>query len=329
MRPILLTLVLASAGLTAGPVNRVFQYGTTETVQDMNEMATAIRSIMDVRQLSVDEAQRTLTMAGDATQMEAAEWLFNELDKPANRPPVTLGAADPAVHEYRIPGGGEDTIRVLYAPNTVNVQQFQEIATATRSVTMIRRVFTYNTPRAIVARGTTAQIAMAAWLIPNLDGKLASAHLDYPNPTNPDDVLRILYLPHTATIKDFQEAAVNVRAIGDIRSLFTYNAPRAVVLRGTPAQAAVATWLANLLDQPPTAPKVNPEYQIPGEIEGMVQIFYLPKSQTVADLQNTAKTVRTKTGARWTMTYNAARALTVRGTATQIAAAEQLLAQPQ
>jgi hypothetical protein len=49
------------------------------------------------------------------------------------------------------------------------VASFQKIVTQVRTTTQIRRLFTYNEPRAVAARGTDDQIAMADKLFKELD----------------------------------------------------------------------------------------------------------------------------------------------------------------
>jgi general secretion pathway protein D len=63
----------------------------------------------------------------------------------------------------------DNVVRVFYVQNATSVQEFQEIATAVRSIADIRRVFTYNAQHAIVIRGTPDQIALAEKLIHDLD----------------------------------------------------------------------------------------------------------------------------------------------------------------
>lgn len=63
----------------------------------------------------------------------------------------------------------DNVVRVFYVQNATSVQEFQEIATAVRSIAEIRRVFTYNAQHAIVMRGTPDQIALAEKLIHDLD----------------------------------------------------------------------------------------------------------------------------------------------------------------
>lgn len=63
----------------------------------------------------------------------------------------------------------DEVVRVFYIQNATSVQEFQEMATAIRSVIEIRRVFTYNAQRALVLRGTVDQVALAEKLIRDLD----------------------------------------------------------------------------------------------------------------------------------------------------------------
>ncbi|HUS05288.1 MAG TPA: cohesin domain-containing protein [Bryobacteraceae bacterium] len=60
-------------------------------------------------------------------------------------------------------------VRVFYIKNATTIQELQEIATTVRSVTEIRRAFTYNAQNAILVRGTTDQVALAEKLIQDLD----------------------------------------------------------------------------------------------------------------------------------------------------------------
>lgn len=63
----------------------------------------------------------------------------------------------------------DNVVKVFYLKNITSVQEFQEIVTAVRSVTDIRRMFTYNAQNAVMARGTPDQIALAEKLFNDLD----------------------------------------------------------------------------------------------------------------------------------------------------------------
>ena len=60
-------------------------------------------------------------------------------------------------------------VKVFYLQNVTSVQELQEIATAVRSVTEIRRLFTYNAQNVIIARGSVDQVALAEKLLQDLD----------------------------------------------------------------------------------------------------------------------------------------------------------------
>ncbi|MDZ4803086.1 MAG: cohesin domain-containing protein [Bryobacteraceae bacterium] len=60
-------------------------------------------------------------------------------------------------------------VKVFYIKNATTVQELQEISTTIRSVTEIRRAFTYNAQYAILVRGTADQVALAEKLVQDLD----------------------------------------------------------------------------------------------------------------------------------------------------------------
>ena len=63
----------------------------------------------------------------------------------------------------------DDVVKVFYITNATSVQEFQEIATAIRTVAEIRRVFTYNAQRAMIVRDTVDKVALAEKLVHDLD----------------------------------------------------------------------------------------------------------------------------------------------------------------
>jgi general secretion pathway protein D len=63
----------------------------------------------------------------------------------------------------------DDVVKVFYVTNATSVQEFQEIATAIRTVAEIRRVFTYNAQRAMIVRDTADKVALAEKLVHDLD----------------------------------------------------------------------------------------------------------------------------------------------------------------
>jgi len=69
-------------------------------------------------------------------------------------------------------------VKVFYLKNVTKVQEIQEIITAVRAVTDIRRMFSYNTQNAILVRGTRDQVALAEKLIRDLDKPVPEVVVD-------------------------------------------------------------------------------------------------------------------------------------------------------
>jgi len=134
-------------------------------------------------------------------------------------------------------------------------------------------MFPYVPQQAIALRGTADQVAMIEWLVNALDarqggppatGRRPSAVYPYPEPPkllssgakNPawspgDTVVRVFYLAHTETGPGMQELVNTIRTVADIPRLFPYSgASKAVVLRASASQDAMAEWLLNDLDTP-------------------------------------------------------------------------------
>jgi hypothetical protein len=70
----------------------------------------------------------------------------------------------------------------------------------------------------------------------------------YASSPDAENATRVFYLPHTATVQDFQKLAVTVRTTAAIRRVFTYNSARAMAVRGTLNQLDLAQRLLTDLD---------------------------------------------------------------------------------
>ena len=115
-------------------------------------------------------------------------------------------------------------------------------------------MFTYSARRAIIARGTIEQIDLAEWLIdqleqPNNAANPVKREYSVPGPGDPDTVVRVFSIKHSATPQRFQEIATQVRTTTQVRRLFTYAAPRIITLRGTPGQVEHANQMITELDR--------------------------------------------------------------------------------
>lgn len=326
MRASVILLALSACVAFGQDTARVFHLHHIETEQDLQEFATMVRTMADAPQVTVDSVQKTVSLRGTPSQIAIAEFLFTELDRQT--------VPDSVTQEFRVSNNADDVLRLFFVKNAATVQDRQEIATTVRTIAEIRRVFTPTTPRVLALRGTADQIAAAEFLVRELDQPTTAKRADSREyqmidpGKHGETAVRVFYLPYAATVQQFQEVATTVRTIGEVRRIFTYNTPRALIARGTPDQIALTAWMVNELGKPVTAGTASAPYPFPGNDrngENIVQIFYVKDMPTVAAFQQLATQIRTGTQMRRVFTYNESKALAVRGNAAQLATAEQML----
>jgi type II secretory pathway component GspD/PulD (secretin) len=322
-------LIAAIAAAQQPSQEQILHFAHTPDTRNAQEIATVIRTIPEIRdvKLSDDNPPSTLTVAGTPEQIAAAGWLFAELDQ---------SAPSQQMREYKLSGTRENVVRIYHVTNARSVQEFQEVATAARNVGEIRRVITYNAPKQVVMRGTADQAAFLDWLLPLMDKPLsrpvqhsASPQFVMPDPRD-EGVTQVFYAGNAATVADFQDLAITLRAMsqeGRSPRVFTYNAGREIVVRGTASQLAMAEWLFDELDQPPTARSQDTsrrEYQVPGR-DDVMRVFYLAHVDGGQNVQSIIPQIRTATAIQRAFSYGSRMGLVLRGTAAQIAAAEHLV----
>ena len=222
---------------------------------------------------------------------------------------------------------GQDRDRTFYLTHTSTVQQFQEVATVIRTIANIPIISADIDRRSVTMHATDPQIAMAEWLFSELDNPAIqpSVQHEYRAPGGADDVVRVFYISTAPTVQDFQEIATLVRTIANITRVFTYNAPKALVVRDTAAQIQLAEWLVKELEQP--AASSTHEFPVQGSNADLVSVMFLPHTASVEAFQKSAVQIRTATQITRIFTCNGPRALAARGTPDQIAMARRMAQQ--
>ena len=120
MQTLLALLAIASAAFAQSPT-KTLRFLHTTSEQNMMEIATVTRAISEVKPWA-DSAAKTLRIEGTSAQVSAAEWVFQELDRPAGSPPPD----SPRVYKIDDPKQ-EGHIRVFHTAYTPNVQNLQEL----------------------------------------------------------------------------------------------------------------------------------------------------------------------------------------------------------
>ena len=264
-KTILLVLTLSFACAAPGQafaeenIDRVLYLVHTQTPQDVQEIGMVIRAVAEIRQLAVDTEQKSLAVRGTTGQIALAEWLSKELDQPPRQQTEAQQAQRTGSHEYRLAGGGEDLVRVSRLTHPAGPRELQEIATVVRSTADIRWLFIYNAAGMITVRGTAVKLALAEWLINELDqpaGRQPPTRQGQPPlfreylvESGGDDVARVFYLTSARAPQRLQEIATQIRTLASARRLFTCIPLNAVVMRGTSAQISLAERLVQERDK--------------------------------------------------------------------------------
>jgi hypothetical protein len=214
---------------------RVLYVTSGKTAQDFQQIAALVRTLGDIRRAITYNGSKALILRGTSEQMALAEWLVRGLGHSA-----TLES-----HEYKMAPlneGGDNTnvVHIRWLGGTLTPQELQEEATLARTMSDIRRAFIYNGGNALALRGTAEQVALAEWLLNEIDAPTnAEYHTATPNRKG-TDIVRVFFIPATATPADFQKVALNIKTTAQIRYAFTYTSKRALALRGSRDQMATA-----------------------------------------------------------------------------------------
>ena len=310
----LMLIGLAAVTLATAQNSRSFHLTQNETADQMNQIATLIRSTGGIQQIWADDLQRTVSVTGTSAQLDMAAWYVKQLDQAT--PP-------PSPQDYQ--AGSDDTVRMFFLSHVSTSQQLQEVVTNLRAIIDIKRLFIYDTLHAVAMRGTGSQIAMATWLVNQLDqavGVPSPAPNDYA--LSGDDVTHVFNLSNPRVPMETQEMVTLIRSVADVQRIFTYNARKTIVVRTSPDHMALTAWLVKQLDRPASTPSVTVQYTLPRGPDNIVGVFYLPNPSRER-LNKAATQVRTTARVQRLFTYGTLGALAVRGTLEQLATAEKVI----
>ncbi len=233
----------------ADDVVKVFHLAHTATPQELQEVATSVRSIAEIRRLFTYNAPRVMAVRGTADQIKLADWLVTQLDQ-------SPGPGQREAGPFQMPGGRGEGVRVLFLNHLKTEHALHELAVLVRVLADIRWVMLCNRPKALTVRGSSEQLKFAQWLVNDVSVPLDPSAAAGAPPSNEfrfagssDDQVRVFRLSSTRTPQQVQEIAVQVRLTSQVRRIFTYNPGNRIALRGTTHQMALADRLIRELDQ--------------------------------------------------------------------------------
>jgi hypothetical protein len=236
-------------------VVRLFFLDRGQTVQELREFLSMLRSIADLPRAFTCNAIKAVALRGTSNQMALADWLVNELAKTKPAPRQHSASPEYLLPAAPSPGPNKNVTRIFYFANTPAILDFPEVAALIQTLADFQRVDRYDSLRALAVRGTSDQLALTEWLFNELDQQT------HPNPSHKSDVytyrvadrengvaVRVFYLPHIQTVQEFDSIAVKVSREEKIRRVFTFTSQRAIAVRGTTDQIAATERLLGELD---------------------------------------------------------------------------------
>lgn len=215
---------LFTIALQGQPVERNLSFQQLQTNAEWNEAATVIRSVGQIRGLTVQPAEKTLAVSGSPAQVELAEWLMARLDRTGNTP----GPA-PAPLDFKL---NDALLRVLYFRNARTPAERNEMATVIRSLVEIPSLFVSQAAGAMVLRGSSDQADAARWAFEALDRATPSASGPYRLAGGEDDWIRIFAMPAAGPAEQFYRLATEVRSELGAKRFYTYSPHRVIAIRG-------------------------------------------------------------------------------------------------
>jgi limonene-1,2-epoxide hydrolase len=220
------------------PAIRVFRLAQAETPPGVYAIGDVLRAVMDVRHLALDEASSSVVMRGTADQAQMAEWLVNQMEQPG--PP----RHESAKFDYQA-GGRDSVVQVFRLAHVDTEAGLQEINGAFRAIADISRSIPCAAQQALVARGTADRMAVAEWLVNQLDqpvdSKSALQRLEaarFESPVPGDDRQAVCVIHFANATKDVRMADITAQAriVAKVTASALCHARKALCVRGTDVQ---------------------------------------------------------------------------------------------
>ncbi len=183
-------------------------------------------------------------------------------------------------------------------------------------------------------RGKPQQVKAAGWLLGVLDQPAGAqpggaAPPDYRLPEEDwsytrgrELVVRAAPLTRIDTPEAIQETVATVRAIADIQRCFPLSTRRMLVMRRNDDQMALVGWLLKQLDGP--AGQGTNEFKMGGAAGQIAQVAYV-NAGSRESLLGTVSAIRTETKMTIVFPFPPQKAVTMRGTADELAQAQQVI----
>jgi hypothetical protein len=189
-----------------------------------------------------------------------------------------------------------------------------------------------NQQKAIVMRGSPAQVKAADWLLGELDQASGPQTSGSPHEyrllaadwvtRSGDLVLQVATVTQLKTPQALQEATNLIRGMADIQRCFPVYPRMVLVIRGSDEQISLANWLLKQLDGP--GGQGTQEFKVGGAGNQVAQVAYV-NAATPQSLQETVNEILSQAKMQRVFPFSQQSAVALRGTADQLSLAQQVI----
>jgi hypothetical protein len=221
----------------------------------------------------------------------------------------------------------QDTQHVYHFTNLSTPASFQEVTNVFRTLADLNKIVSDPASKTITTSGGAAQIAIADWLAPRLDGTYGTVSQLYQVPGTADDVVQVINASAAQTPAALQELVNVVRTAADINRVFPFNATKSIVVRAASERVKLASWLVSQLLSPPAS--MPAEFLLMNDLprfpQKRIHLYVLQKATSPTAIQETVNIVRTMADVNRVFPFNQTNAVVARGNDEQIAICDWLI----
>jgi len=220
----------------------LFRISPSASSADLTQLITAIRLTADLQPVTSMERLNLIVARGPAADLAAAGWIVRQLSPFDGAPPT---GDSPACPMEPIRAFSRGAIRIFRMKSDTTSESRLALMTAIRTITAMQMIFPFDSGKAVILRGPSDQMAMAEWLIQELDRPSEAQTAQATTMAVADGVVRIFYLAPHSPQSDLSALATQLRTGADIQRIFPYAPRSALVVRGRPDQVRTAEGLVN------------------------------------------------------------------------------------
>jgi len=305
----------------AQDTDRTFRLKNLTAARSVQEIATTLRSVARIEQLSSDTVAGTITVKDSADQLALAEWMVPKLD--------IVDRSGLGAQEYRLHNTRDEVVLVYELEHTTTTTGMQEMITSIRTVGDVQWIYMISAPKVLALRGEPRQMAFAKFLIEQMDQtpqprSEATIHRFQLEGTRFDTAI-VYGLARATDATSMQMMITSLRTVIDIMKIYQTSAPNLLSLRCSPGDLEVTEWLISELDR--RTPKASGnEMRMPGGKDDVVHVFYLTHSTDSKAMMQMVTEIRSIARIQRMYVSKQPAAIILRGTADQVAMAGKMIA---